>query len=122
MFGIVHHVVGDYLRRRRLIAWISLETLRGQHAPGPLPEEICIQNSLEEELLRVLPKLKERERELLGLKYGGGLTNRQIASLVGLTEQNVGVILYRAVGRLRQLMNGYQVNSCSPCMKEVGNA
>lgn len=121
LFGIVHHVVGDYLRRRRLIAWLSLEALRGQHAPDPSPEEICIQNSLEDELLQVLPKLKDRERELLGLKYGGGLTNRQIASLVGLTEQNVGVILYRAVKRLRQLMNGYQVNNYSPRMKEVRN-
>ena len=69
----------------------------------------------------MLPKLKDRERELLGLKYGGGLTNRKIASLVGLSEQNVGVILYRAMRRLRQLMNGYQVNGCSPRMKEVGN-
>ena len=58
LFGIVHHVVGDYLRRRRLIAWLSLETLRGQHAPGPLPEEICIQHSLEEELLRDASKVE----------------------------------------------------------------
>jgi hypothetical protein len=59
LFGIVHHVVGDYLRRRRLIAWISLEALRGQPAPDPSREEICIQNSLEEKLLQVLPKLKD---------------------------------------------------------------
>jgi hypothetical protein len=31
----------------------------------------------------------------------GGLTNRRIAKLTGLTENNVGIILYRAVRRLR---------------------
>ncbi len=122
LFGIVHHVVGDYLRRRRLISWISLEAIWDHSSPDPLPEEISIQQSLEEQLKRTLPKLKDRQRELLGLKYGGGLTNREIASLVGLTEQNVGVIVYRAVERLRHLMSEHVIKSFSPCIqKEVEN-
>ena len=32
LFGIVHHVVGSYLRRRRLIAWVSLEALWNRSA------------------------------------------------------------------------------------------
>src|SRR5512146_2141275 len=40
LFGIVHHVVGSYLRRRRLIAWVSLEALRNHSAHDHLPEEI----------------------------------------------------------------------------------
>ena len=122
LFGIVHHVVSDYLRRRWLIAWVSLETLRNHSAHDPLLEEICIQHSLEEQLLRQLPKLKDRERELLGLKYAGGMTNRQIATLVGLTEQNVGAILFRAVQCLRQWMKIEPAGDFSPCAKkEVEN-
>ena len=122
LFGIVYHVVGDYLRRRRLIAWVSLEVLRNHPANERLPEEVTIQHSLEEQLMCQLPKLKDRERELLGLKYAGGLTNRQIASLIGLTEQNVGVILYRAIAHLRRWMGGPQACDFSPCVKsEVEN-
>jgi len=41
----------------------------------------------------------------LSLKFGAGITNRSIAEIVGLTESNVGVILYRTLRRLRdQLM------------------
>ena len=36
---------------------------------------------------------------------GAQLTNRRIAALTGLSESNVGVILYRAVARLRADLN-----------------
>jgi RNA polymerase sigma-70 factor, ECF subfamily len=46
--------------------------------------------------------LPEREQELIALKYGADLTNREIARLTGLSETNVGSILYRVVRKLRQ--------------------
>jgi len=49
----------------------------------------------------MLTQLPVRERELIALKYGGGLTNRVIAKTTGLSESNVGTILHRVVGRLR---------------------
>jgi RNA polymerase sigma-70 factor (ECF subfamily) len=49
----------------------------------------------------MLKELAIRERELIALKYGGGLTNREIARATGLSESNVGTILHRVVGRLR---------------------
>ena len=41
----------------------------------------------------------ERERELLALKYGAGATNRDIATITGLGESNVGTILHRTIVR-----------------------
>ena len=52
-----------------------------------------------------MSRLSHRERDLIGLKFAGGLTNRRIAALTGLSESNVGVILYRAVRRLRTELN-----------------
>ena len=52
-------------------------------------------------LLAALARLPARERDLIGLKFAAGLTNRRIADLTGLTESNVGVILYRTIRRLR---------------------
>lgn len=49
--------------------------------------------------------LSDRERDLIALKFAAGLTNRRIAELTGLSENNVGVILYRAVQRLRVELN-----------------
>ena len=42
-----------------------------------------------------------REQELLALKYGAGANNREIASVTGLSESNVGTILHRTVQLLR---------------------
>ena len=45
--------------------------------------------------------MQRRERELLAMKYGAELTNRQIAAATGLSESNVGTIVHRAVIALR---------------------
>jgi RNA polymerase sigma-70 factor (ECF subfamily) len=52
-------------------------------------------------LAKLLARLAERERELVALKYGAGLTNRAIARLTGLSETNVSTILYRVIQQLR---------------------
>jgi RNA polymerase sigma-70 factor (ECF subfamily) len=67
-----------------------------------LPLELdLIQLEDRRELLAALDELDGRERELLALKFASRFTNRQIAALTGLSESNVGVILYRSLGRLR---------------------
>ena len=52
-------------------------------------------------ILENLKQYPERERELIHLKYGAELTNREIAQLTGLSESNVGTILHRVAGKLR---------------------
>ena len=59
----------------------------------------------------LIKELDDRERDLLALKFGAGLTNRRIARLTGLTESNVGVILYRTLHHLREQLReeeGYE--------------
>ena len=56
------------------------------------------------ELLAVLAHLSERERDLLSLKFAAGLTNRRIAEITGLSDTNVGVIVYRALQHLRLIL------------------
>jgi len=55
-----------------------------------------------ERLGGLLKALSERERSLVALKYGAELNNREIARLTGLSETNVGTILFRALSRLRE--------------------
>ena len=46
--------------------------------------------------------LPGRERELLALKYGAGMTNRTISEITGISESNVGTVLHRTVRALRE--------------------
>ena len=55
-------------------------------------------------LKRFLGVLPEKEQELVALKYGAGLNNREIAKLLHLSESNVGTRLFRTVESLRKKM------------------
>jgi len=61
-----------------------------------------------EQILRALQTLDPRSVEIIALKFGGGLTNGQIAGLAHMSESNVGVILFRALLKLRALLASSQ--------------
>jgi RNA polymerase sigma-70 factor (ECF subfamily) len=69
---------------------------------GNSPEDALAQQSDAARLSALLALLPDRDRELLSLKYGAGLTNRAIARTTGLSESNVGTIVHRAVQALRK--------------------
>lgn len=48
-----------------------------------------------------LSRLKKREQEVIILKYSNGMSNREIAGVLNLTETNVGSILCRTIRKLR---------------------
>ncbi len=98
LFAIARHAAVDHFRARRDHA--PLEAAAGVGG-GPTPEDLAERRSDFERLARLLETLPERERDLVALKYGGGLTNRAIAKMTGLSESNVGTILHRVVGQLR---------------------
>jgi len=98
LFGIARRVAAENARRTRRELRLGEEL--SQPRPNS-PEEAAEKASDFERLAKMLTQLPVRERELIALKYGGGLTNRVIAKTTGLSESNVGTILHRVVGRLR---------------------
>jgi RNA polymerase sigma-70 factor (ECF subfamily) len=98
LFRIAQNVGIDHLRARRPHA--PLETafdLAGEITP----EVEAARDSDLSRLSRLTAGLPEREQELIALKYGAALNNREIARLTGLSESNVGTSLYRIVQTLR---------------------
>lgn len=98
LFHIAQNVCRDHLRARKqhapLDAAVELTT-------EVTPEGQATQQSDLERLALLTARLPERERELIALKYGAAISNREIASLTGLSESNVGTILSRTVQTLR---------------------
>ena len=52
--------------------------------------------------LELIAPLGEKEREIITLKIVGGLTNREIGKVMGLTEQAVKKRYQRAIEKLRE--------------------
>lgn len=98
LFTIARRVALDHYRRQR--SEVSLDELSTLSVHENM-EDMAQQHADFARLSGLLARLAERERELVALKYGAGLTNRAIARLSGLSESNVGVILHRALQTLR---------------------
>ena len=106
LFIIARRISADHFRKRRHT--VPLEEARRLADPQTLEEEA--QRKAEfARLSALLARLAERERELVALKYGAGLTNRAIARISGLSESNVSTILHRLTTQLRaQLEKDYE--------------
>jgi RNA polymerase sigma-70 factor (ECF subfamily) len=98
LLSIARNVAIDHARAHRPL--VPLEDV-SPVASGVTPEDHVVQQSDGARLAMLLSTLPERERELLALKYGAGMTNRAIAAATGLSESNVGTIVHRATQTLR---------------------
>ena len=99
LLTIARNVAIDEFRARRV--HVPLDAAAAVAAAGATPEDAAVLGSDGQRLAMLLAELPDRERELISLKYGAGLTNRAIAQATGLSESNVGTILFRAVHTLR---------------------
>ena len=98
LMSIARNVAVDHLRSRRL--HLPLDEAADVRT-GTTPEDEASRRSDAAHLARLLNALPERDRELVALKYGAGLTNRQIAQATSLSESNVGTLLHRITIALR---------------------
>ena len=101
LLAVARNVAVDHYRASKVRRTVPLEAVEGMSG-GPTPEEITVRRSDAERLAELLSGLPEDERELLALKYGAGLKNREIAKVTGLSESNVGTRAHRIVMRLRE--------------------
>lgn len=104
LFTIAYHEVSDYFRNWNKNQWTSIEAYSEIAGTSQDLGDILVENELRSRLLNALAELSERERNIVALKFWSGLTNRSIAKLSGLSESNVGVIIYRAMRRLHSIL------------------
>src|SRR5215216_749605 len=103
LFTIARRVATDHFRKWR--PTLPLDEAE-QISDSRTPEDTSQERTEFAHLSVLLARLAERERELVALKYGAGLTNRAIARISGLSESNVSTILSRVTHQLRaQLEN-----------------
>jgi RNA polymerase sigma-70 factor (ECF subfamily) len=103
VFTIAERVLIDHYRRQ------------GRRDEHPWPEDEDGRDGLvtvdvpslglSPELQTAIAALSEREQQVVGLRFGGDLTGREIARVVDTSEGNVHQILSRSLRRLRQQLD-----------------
>jgi RNA polymerase sigma-70 factor (ECF subfamily) len=106
-----------YLRRAAINA--ALDVIRSRQAEHtvPLPEEASGRmpaaraqadvSGLRQALTRAMAQLKPRPAEIFALRFIEGLSNRQIAQTLGISQVLVAVIVHRARQQLRKELRPY---------------
>jgi RNA polymerase sigma-70 factor, ECF subfamily len=103
LFGIARNAALDELRRRRRQAPLNEEPADAAAPPGADGVERV---ELRLALRLAMDRLDPRERELVALKFFAGLSNAEIARVLGISESNAGTRLHRVVSKLREACDG----------------
>jgi RNA polymerase sigma-70 factor (ECF subfamily) len=100
LFGIARNAAYDELRRRGRVEPRAEPEARAQ----PDTESTADVAVRRVALAMALERLSREERELVALKFEAGLANRDIGTVLGISESNAGTRLSRAVAKLRTEM------------------
>ena len=103
LFGIARNAALDELRRRSRLATLSVdpEDLSESAAAGDDDDVVLRRTAVR----TALEAMSARDRELIALKFHAGLTNAELAKLLGVSESNAGTMLHRTVQKLRKAVN-----------------
>jgi RNA polymerase sigma-70 factor (ECF subfamily) len=99
LFTIARRRVTDWQRRQARRPTVALD----EQLPSPLPGPAAVASEAEDRrrLHQLVVGLPRDAQDLISMKFGAGMTNRQIAEIVGKSETAVGSALHRLVHKLR---------------------
>lgn len=103
LFGIARNVLREHLRTQEVFQNKAERLPDDEQLRSSVDVEQSFQEQQSKEFLQdLILELPEREQELIALKYGAGLSNREISRITRLSESNVGSILHRIAITIRK--------------------
>jgi RNA polymerase sigma-70 factor, ECF subfamily len=102
LFAIARNAALDELRRRKRTVPVA-DARRTEDADRESEQLESILRTAS--ILDAVLSLPARERELIALKFYAGLTNSEIARVLGVSNSNAGTMLHRTIAKLRKACN-----------------
>lgn len=97
LLAIARNLLIDHFRADRSDRHLPVESGHDVAAPADRPDL-----GIDPRMAAALADLGERERDIIGLRFGAELTGPQISEVTGLSLANVQQILSRTLRRLRE--------------------
>ena len=102
LFGIARNAALDELRRRKRVASLLIDPEAVADTGGDDDDDIVLRRTAVRD---AVASMSARDRELIALKFHAGLSNSELAKVLGVSESNAGTMLHRTVTKLRKACN-----------------
>jgi RNA polymerase sigma-70 factor (ECF subfamily) len=99
-------VVNLCLDRKRRAPWVDLDAAGEVVDPGPRADEKAESDERERMLTAAIDKLPARQRDAIMLTYTEGMSNAQVAEILGTSVSAVETLLVRGKQNLRRTLDG----------------
>lgn len=102
LYRIAHNLLVDHFRKRSEEVELAEDVPTQSEGPAAVAERRLAQDGLRE----ALEELTEDQRQVIVLRFGEGLTAREVAEIMGKRENAVWQLQHRALNGLRRALGG----------------
>jgi len=108
LFTIARNAIISHGRKYGRETIVDPEVMREiAPATASVEGELLQQEELQN-VARLVREFPQREQDIISLKFDAELPNQQIADIMGLSEPNIRVIIFRTLRKLREMLAAEQ--------------
>jgi len=104
LIAIAKNTVTDYLRKSMRRKFAPVDAIMGMISGERQPDQIVLINEKNRNLMEGLSRLRDKERQILSMKFATELKHSEIGQVLGISASQVGVIVHRAMAKLRKFL------------------
>ena len=104
LFTVCRHRALDVVRKENRMKPLDQVELEASASRDPSPATQAEQNESASRVLRLVAALPANQKEVVRLKFQGGLSYKEISRVTNLSVTNVGFLIHTAIKTLRQQM------------------
>ena len=104
LFTISHNRVIDYYRTKKDCAYLNDNAILIEDREGS-PERLAEDQFTQQEIRRVIIQLPKDQQQVILMSFIEGFAYKEIATALNKTEGNIRVIMYRALKKMREILD-----------------
>ncbi|HEV2123403.1 MAG TPA: sigma-70 family RNA polymerase sigma factor [Chloroflexota bacterium] len=102
LFRIAQNQVIDYIRRKGRRPSEPLDEALPDARQMADPSAVLVEKLTREDLIRAVDRLTDLQKQVVSLKFAGGLSNAEVAQILGKTEGAVKALQHAALDSLKR--------------------
>ena len=102
LFRIAHNTVVDHYRTRKHFS--PLETVSQTSTTEGEPGRVALDNEDSRRIIQAIKRLDETSQKVIVSRFFSDLSHKETALSIGISENNVRVIQYRALKKIRDML------------------